>query len=435
MRFLVHLLINNSTTVVAHLSVTIKPSQVILQYLNDDGALVASDNLSAYQFFHVDLSNHRQCIFRSQLIDRTIVFQRDNESTEFLSLMTKSGVFSAVPNNPFSFTISIPQSQPSGFFGYFNRMYRDIPGISRQVDGIVMGAIEQTLPSNSLTRLSPTDVNCQLFSNISIPRSVFPTVFSRLLDVKNCPTADYLKVKKQWELTSHAEWDHFYGLRVFVRSTDEWLERSEIVHKRHFFNVCLSLFTYKFGDLKPPNHPQIMFLVAVIFAAFLTGECLNGKILAQDGAELSDEEAESIVFWHAKVIIEKAAAATFSMLKESLSIRALLSTISGSTLEMLNDRNVMSFDFAFREAVLLFSNGRPVEDMLLLSAAAIASGDLRAFYQNGIAASLVLLQDKLQVVAMNRTEAFYEAYTEELKGLDVRLLLYNIERMIASTRH
>jgi hypothetical protein len=171
-----------------------------------------------------------------------------------------------------------------------------------------------------------------------------------------------------------------------------------------------------------------MLLVFVIFSAFLTGDCLNGKILAQDGAELSDDEAEATVFWHSKVLIEKAAAASFSMLKESLSIWALLSTISVSTLEMLNDHNVTNFDFAFKEAVLLFSSEREVDATLLLAAAAVASGDLRAFYQNGITASLVLLQERLQVVPINRPGAFCEAYA-------VELLLYNIERMIASTKH
>jgi hypothetical protein len=36
---------------------------------------------------------------------------------------------------------------------------------------------------------------------------------------------------------------------------------------------------------------------------------------------------------------------------------------------------------------------------------------------------------------MNRVETFYEAYASELRELGARLLLYNIERMIGSTKH
>jgi hypothetical protein len=64
-----------------------------------------------------------------------------------------------------------------------------------------------------------------------------------------------------------------------------------------------------------------------------------------------------------------------------LQISGLLSIISTSTLEMLNDRSIKSFDFAFREAALMFPGRRAVDDHLLLTAAAVASGDLRAFYQ------------------------------------------------------
>jgi hypothetical protein len=87
----------------------------------------------------------------------------------------------------------------------------------------------------------------------------------------------------------------------------------------------------------------------------------------------------------------------------------------------------------------LFSSGREVDATLLLAVAAaavviavaIASGDLRSLYQNGMAASLVLLQ----IVPMNSVEAFYEAYAVELRTLNVRIFLDNIEWMIAWTRH
>jgi hypothetical protein len=444
MRCLVHLLVNETTTVVALMSVTIGPGQVVIHYLNPDDAVIASDNLSAYQFFTVDQSNHRRCAFRSQLVDRTIVFQRDAESSDFLALMTRAGVFSAVPNNAFSFAIAVPAGAPSALAAYVNRVYRHWSGTApaggarRAVDGIVMGAIDPALPAGPLAPLAPGDAaggGALRFSGLAVPRSAFPPLFSRMLAVRGAPVAPYVRARRQWQLTSHAEWDHNAALRVFVRDTEQWLAHAPVAFRQQFFNVALTLFAYRFGVVRPASHPQLMFLIWVVFAAFLTADCLNGRILAQSGAELGDDEAEALVFWHAKALAERAAAAAFSMHKESLSIRALLSTMSPSTLEMLNDRSVISFEFAFREAVLVFSRGRPEDTALLLAAAALACGDLRAFYQNGIVASLVLLQERLQAGPVNQVGQLEEAYSVGLQEIDARLLLYNIERMIASTRH
>jgi hypothetical protein len=128
------------------------------------------------------------------------------------------------------------------------------------------------------------------------------------------------------------------------------------------------------------------------------------------------------------------AAVNFSPLKESLGIRSLLSNMSASTLEMLNDRSITSFEFAFEEAVVNFSRGRSAEDALMLTAAALLSPDLRFFWQHGIAVSLVLLQATLQALPVGNPAAFFEGYVSELRKVDARLLLYNIEKMVASTR-
>jgi hypothetical protein len=222
MRCVIHLLVNEPTTVVAHLSLIIKPNPVVIHYLNHDEALIASDNLSAYHLFNLEQSNHRQCIFCSQLADLAC--------STFLPFITKAGIFIPVPNNPFS--ISIPQETQTSLFGYVNRFYRQltgttpVPGIQRQVDGIVMGTIDPSLHSTSLVPLSPDDVDkfhSLLFSTIVIPRSVFPALFSRLLAVQTPSSESYLRVRRQWELTSHAEWDHNQAFRIFVHDTEEWL--------------------------------------------------------------------------------------------------------------------------------------------------------------------------------------------------------------------
>jgi hypothetical protein len=442
---MVHLTVNQTTTIVAEMVVSLGKGEVTIQYLNGDNMVIASDNLSAYKFFQLDQRNHRQCLFRSPLVDRTVVFQRDCDSADFLSLMTRHGHFAAVPNNPYSFEISIQAHRPTDLFGYMNRLYHQFSGDQtsppcRPVDGIVLGTIEPSLPPLQCAALTFDDAESlslspAFFSTLLIPIDVYPVIYSRLL-CGAASIADYLRIREQWQLTSHAEWGHNYGLRVFVHDTERWLDQAAvIVHKQVFFNVCMSLFTFQFGELSLKNHLQLMFLIKVVFLVFLTPKCTHERIVARGGETLADKDAESLVFWKAKAVIDLAAAANFSMLKESLAIRSLLSNISASTLDMLNDRSITSFDFAFREAVLVFADGRSYEEEILLASAAIASGDFRMFYENGIAASLVLLQEKLQTVPLDRVDEFYRLYAAELRRLDPRLLLHNIERMLASTRH
>ena len=71
--------------------------------------------------------------------------------------------------------------------------------------------------------------------------------------------------------------------------------------------------------------------------------------------------------------------------------------------------------------------------MLMMLTAAIASNDFNGFRKNGIIASLVLLQERLQTI--NDVGLFSNSYSIELRKLDSRLLLYNIERLFASENH
>jgi hypothetical protein len=360
--------------------------------------------------------------------------------------MTRLGHFTAVPNNPYSFTISIHAPRTTDLFGYVNRIYHQFSGDQtpppvRPVDGIILGTIDPSLPSlqcAALTSAEAESLNLApvFFSRLCIPIDVYAIIYTRLFSSAAGPMADYMQIREQWQLTSHAEWAHNYGLRLFVHDTEQWLEQAPLIgHKQVFFNVCMSLFTFRFGELNLKNHTQLMFLIKTVFMVFLKSKRKQERIVARGGERITDEEAENLVFWKAKAVIDMAATANFSMLKESLAIRSLLSNISASTLDMLNDRSITSFDFAFREAVLVFANGRNYEEEILLASAAIASGDFRMFYENGIAASLVLLQEKLQKVPLEKVDEFYRLYAVELRKLDARVLLHNIERMLASTRH
>lgn len=441
MECMVHVRLNEKTSAVANM--TLKKSPAILVFASDDGQEIFSDPLGSFKTFRVDESNNRECWFEAPGLVRKFTFQKDSDSSKFLDVLSKSNFIAAVPGHPFSFTVTIPESQ--NLFGYVNKLYQSIakdgsPGTVRQVDAIVFGTTDVELPSKKLAEFTREDAETSdlkkvLFSQLDVKLEIFPVIFDRILNVSSCDMDEYLKVKRQWLLTSKAQWLHNSGMRVFVHNIEAWLELLQSANtKKVMFNVAMTLFTWHFGQIGLKGHIQFMFLVYIIFLVYV-GTIRDKEIIGLDQKTYTYDEMENLLFWKAKELVKRVVASSSTPLKDSLAIRSLLSSISASTLEMLNDRSMTSLDFAFHEADSFFAHKRHRLDSLLLTAAAIVSDDITSFRQYGIAVALILGQKKLQEIPVNDTNEFNRRYHEEVQSIDARLLLYNIEKLFAMANH
>ena len=436
-----HVRVNEKSSVVANL--TVKKSPPTLEFTTDDGQEIFTDALGSFRTFRLDEANNLECCFESPSTSRKFTFQRDSDSSKFLDVLSKANLITGVPGQPFCFTVNAQEGQ--NLLGYVNKFYQSIakdagPGTVRQVDAVVFGTIDVEVPSRNLVQLTKEDAETSdlkklLFSTLDVKLELFPIIFDRLLDVGECNMTEYLKVKKQWQLTSRGQWLHNNAMRVFVHDIEGWLELLQSVNTRKVvFNVGMSLFTWHFGETGVKSHIQFIFLVFIIFLAYV-GTIRDHEIIGLDQKSYTYEEMENVLFWKSKELVKRVVAATSTPLKDSLAIRSMLSSISASTLEMLNDRSMTSLDFAFYEADSFFAHKRKRLDSLLLTAAAIVSDDITAFRQYGIVVALILAQKKLQEIPVNDAEEFNRRYHEELRGLDTRLLLYNIEKLFAMARH
>lgn len=422
-------------------------NEILIEFWNGQ-ELMTVDRLFQYDSLIIDEQNHQKCTLQSSAINRILIFPREADISKFLSILSKDGVL--IPNSTDQYTFRIirphiSQNNLLGIVGAIRNTFKSEidPNKIRPVDGFTFGTIEQQLPTTQFARFTIDDatnskLESLLFSSISIPIEAYPIIFKRLLKISteiDIQLSTLMKLKKQWELTTYSEWNHHCELRIFVHDVEQWIESncsmSSELHRKLLFHIAITLFTDSFGSLRFSK--QFMFVIRLMLFSFISDNCNDDSFIANNGTGLTFEEAENSIYWLVKPLWTTISKSKLSSLQESLSIRTALSGISPSTLKMLNDHSVSSLEFAFNEADYFFSYGKKRSEMLLMVAAAIASNDLNGFRRNGILASLILLQEKLQTI--NDVNSFISGYSTELRKLDSRLLLYNIERLFASGYH
>lgn len=447
MECLVHIFTTENHAIAVNLVMKIESGEVIIEFWNDK-ELITKDRLFQYNSLRLDEVDQKKCTLQSASLNRIIIFQKEPDLSKFLSLLSKHGILTPLTFDQYSFVISRPPNGQINLFDIVGAIRNTFKGENenykaRPVDGFIYGTIEPQLPSSQLARFTIEDAKTAkleslLFSTLQIPIESYSIIISRLLKVENIndKMSDLMKLKKQWELITSAEWKHNCDLRIFVHDVEEWIERNHRLysfesHCKLLFNIAITLFTDKFGSLKFSN--QLMFIIRLVSYVFISDNAKEDNFIANNGEGLTFEEAENMIYWHVKSLWQKLNESKNSPLQESLSIRTALSGISSSTLEMLNDRGLTSLDFSFQDADIFFSSGKKRSEMLMMLTAAIASNDFNGFRKNGIIASLVLLQERLQTI--NDVGLFSNSYSIELRKLDSRLLLYNIERLFASENH
>lgn len=439
-------LLDESTTIHAYLSLTPQKNDIGVQYFDEFKKLIAQEKMSDFHTIQISPSNALQVSFHSRNVDRNIVFKDSQNYQAFWKLLQDKNLIENTTTDPRTFSIkknpleqgggSVINSIISTLFTGMSQQNNNSPE-NRAVDGITFGSISALSPSSQLTPFSKTDAqNADLssvsFSSITIASDAVPVIFERLLKPK-IPNEDYTNLKLQWKLTSPAQWDHDYKLRSFVHSLDKYLKNSSQFtyeeYKVLLFNVALGLYTQYFGSLKYSS--QLMLLIEMLIRGLLASKLENGMFkLKKDNQMKSPEETENIIFAHLiplwDLVLESKKCA---VPQETMKIKTMLQTISPSTNSMLDDRKIKQLDFVMKDADLFFTQGRKIEEYLLLIFSSIANGDISLFRQNIIAISLVLLQDKLQVIPYDQKTKFEESYSTGLREIDVRTLLYNYERL------
>lgn len=118
-----------------------------------------------------------------------------------------------------------------------------------------------------------------------------------------------------------------------------------------------------------------------------------------------------------------------------MDVRTILSSISQSTNEMLDQYNISSLDFCALDISYLFTRDRSNEDALLYITSLINTENVHQFIQCTICSILVLLQGMLQQLPSEQAPLFKKRFQALLPNVEMRLILYNTEKLLTTIRN
>lgn len=441
----VSLIIDEGSSIKSFLKLSMQKGLVFFEYADETNHSIIRESINQFRTIQLSEDDPMRITIHGPLVDRSVHFETSEDYAYFLRFIQAHNFLIPTENDPRTFTIKDKSSKKqSGLTDFVNSIVNNNQNndqiIRRSVDGFAFKYVESLLPSLKLNTLTKEEAQTIDFSKISlstlqIPENVFPILVTRLINPPDI-TEEYSNLKKQWELTSKDQWNQFLKMRVFVNSVEQYIEKSELTtefHKQLFFNMALTLFTRYFSKLN--CSPELLFSINIIIQCFLTEYADSNGFLTTSNETICFEKAELLIFSHLCQFWEKLSSNSLSVNAESASVRNTLSKISPSTLAMLDDRKLTLLDFVMADANLFFTNGRNLNDSLLLFVSALSTENISIFRKNMICASLILLQEKLQLIPFNDLKSFAETYQVELRFINTRLLILNNSMLCKSLKN
>lgn len=448
----VDLLLDEKETIESSMQISVTGSDITITYFDKHSSVIVSDKISAFRFLEFSAKREMQATLKGTVTDRSFIFSNKNDKSTFIEILSEKVNLVPLPENPLCFKIEAKSQNGPGILGFVAGVVKNFspassapkPIVRRPVDAFTYGTIVQAIPEipNAKVIDEETAKNVDLstirFASDKVEEKAFPVIFDRLLlnksaeDARSC----YIPLMEQWGSITKHEWTHSTPLRVFVHGVESQIiatKCSELM-RRLYFNLAMSLYTLYFGAVKYDE--TMWFEITTLVAAYIKKDNeAEGKFLTVKGEEIELLDAEIMIFWPLVELHKKMGAAKLSVSQESLKVKTMLESISCSTVQMLNDRDYNSLDFATKDAEILFTRWREPSLAVSTLASALASGNIPEMRQSMLCASIILLHEKLQEIPIEYPEVFSETFSLELRSLDGKLLLFNAEKMISTTHH
>lgn len=442
MELQVRLQFDDLSSINCNLKLSIQKGNVFFEYVDERNHSIIRESITQFRIIQLSEEDPTRVSIQGPIVDRILHFENPKDSNAFFGYILNQGILLVSENDARTFHINIKDDskKKTPFHHLIQSLYQSaskVPQVvQRPVDAFVSKRIFSYLPTDKLMTLTPDMIDSlqlpllPLYS-YHIPRTTYPHLIKQFVNPADI-TEEYQKLKEQWQSTSQNQWKHFLQLREFVHSIELYIEHSNLPtenHKRLFFNVSVSLFTRYFSHLS--FGPSLMFIVDILIFCFLSSQIEGDKFITTLGEKLDLNSAELFIFSYLADIWESMRKTSLTIDKESDKIRKELSSISPSTLAMLDDRKLVYLDFAVQDADVFFSKAKNQEDALLLFTAALQTGDISVFRRNIICIALVLLQEKLQLIPFDQPNQFVDTYRYNSILINARLLVLNNTKLIS----
>ena len=426
----IDLFLDEKTPTPAKMICEMKRSDVSITFVDPNDQPIAIDLLS--QFSEMELPDEAglTVIVKGSFLSRKIVFRDDRDLSKFFQMVKRTMNMRETDSRHFQL------EQNHRKFGMFGKSssYKSI----EQADGLTCRFIERNFSSEHLTRVRRSAAETYDLSqidelvNLSIDDDAYSILLRRFL--KPCgDREEYLALKRQWQLVSVEQWNHFRGMRRFVKRLDDWVEKPNL-DSRHLrpviFNTCMGAFMHYTGELEFDDRLECL-LLCLVKAYFIDLDADSG-IFLQWGGTIESEQAEVMVFRMLCSLIDFIGRGT-CLIPTYKEIEEILDDISPSTATLLANAKITSFEFARRDFERLFTFGRPPADYLPLLLCALWVGDPAKFVRYMFVVVLILLEEKLQVRAEDPSR-FTSDLVNHMRSLETRLLIGNCSRLLKPSK-
>jgi hypothetical protein len=261
-------------------------------FADTDGSPIAEDPITSFARIEFRPEPLRHLVFAGPSVTRSVVFETDEDYSQFLQALASRLVMNPQESNPSAMSLvhEAPNrhSERSLVACLFRAIQdRHFPHLARRpVDGIVSGPIDVSVPCQpaafNIEAARGDDLRTVNWALLKVPDDAWPAVFQLLLSASRPP--DYEDLSEQWRLTTVGQWNQHLLLRQFVAGLDNWLLHSQLPskgHKQAFFNVMMGLFTESFATLVLDD--GVLFVCDLIFRLFVRNATDDGAFVLATG--------------------------------------------------------------------------------------------------------------------------------------------------------
>jgi hypothetical protein len=301
------------------------------------------------------------------------------------------------------------------------------------VTGFTLGYITRSISEVELAPFSG-DLSGARLSSIILSADQTMTIWIEKLAGKSDRVDDYRRLSEQWRLISPNQWFHSVVLRSYVVAVEAAIQGcayGKPPFDALLFDALMSLFAFSFMKL---SFEPVFISVLEIVVSVIVNRPHESGFETNGGAVLNFEETASLVFWVFKAFLQNFVVPSDRCkvpVKSDLFLptKSILSSVSPATAAMLDEKGWASLDFCERDIAALFVRERPLAASQLFLTALIVSDDAPRFVECTLCSVLVLLHDRLE--AVGDEAGFAQLFEKLLPTVDIRLILYNVENLLA----
>ena len=430
----------------ASISLFARNGDVFMEFLDSEKETLIIDTLSSFQAIEFNEFNSLHLIFKGESTLRSFQFLNEtslSNSFEFFQnfiklkplMLGKKKIFNIIPKN--KKIIKSKETVRSTSQPIVSKLVFS----NTTTENISSGLIRESLSDFEMIIINELNFE-NFYENSFFKKSVktFELTFDqsfivdlwiKLFNIKdkiNNNLKNYELLYLQWNPIHILQIENSKNLQNYILEIEKIIDSMILswnFSKKMIFDILLCYFV--------ENNYKINFTLSFIdillffINNFITNHSSHDEILCQNGDKLTYFETSNIIYHLFKEVISLPIIDIINLYDDT---SQLLLLASPSTYGLFNDYEINDFSFLNIYINSYFINGRDIEDSILLFTSIISYPSRYLFIKCLIAASFILLQNRLKTIPLSQKKLFLDVFIGLFRSINIRLLLFNTHLML-----